>query len=72
MAVLVLVAIGPLTAAQIMLLIDRYLGGHFFDTQAGGRLLSGCTSSGFSDIPRFTFWCCRPLRLSPSDSGFLA
>jgi cytochrome c oxidase subunit I len=36
MALLVLVAIGPLTAAQIMLLIDRYLGGHFFDTQAGG------------------------------------
>ncbi len=36
MAFLVLVAIGPLTAAQIMLLIDRYLGGHFFDTQAGG------------------------------------
>ncbi len=36
MAFLVLVAIGPLTAAQGMLLIDRYLGGHFFDTQAGG------------------------------------
>jgi cytochrome c oxidase subunit I len=36
MAVLVLVALGPLTAAQLMLLIDRYLGGHFFDTQAGG------------------------------------
>lgn len=36
MAFLVLVAIGPLTAAQIMLLIDRYLNGHFFDTQAGG------------------------------------
>jgi cytochrome c oxidase subunit 1 len=36
MAFLVLVALGPLTAAQIMLLIDRYLGGHFFDTQAGG------------------------------------
>ncbi len=33
---LVLVALSPLTAAQIMLLIDRYLGGHFFDTQAGG------------------------------------
>jgi cytochrome c oxidase subunit I len=33
---LVLIAISPLTAAQIMLLIDRYLGGHFFDTQAGG------------------------------------
>jgi cytochrome c oxidase subunit 1 len=31
-----LVTITPLTAAQIMLLIDRYLGGHFFDTQAGG------------------------------------
>jgi cytochrome c oxidase subunit 1 len=36
MAGLVLVAVSPLTAAQIMLLIDRYLGGHFFDTQAGG------------------------------------
>jgi cytochrome c oxidase subunit I len=36
MAALVLVAIGPLTAAQLMLLVDRYLGGHFFDTQAGG------------------------------------
>jgi cytochrome c oxidase subunit I len=28
--------ISPLTAAQLMLMIDRYLGGHFFDTQAGG------------------------------------
>lgn len=36
MAGLVLVAISPLTAAQIMLLLDRYLGAHFFDTQAGG------------------------------------
>lgn len=33
---LTLITITPLTAAQIMLLIDRYLGGHFFDTQAGG------------------------------------
>ena len=33
---LVLIVVSPLTAAQIMLLIDRYLGGHFFDTQAGG------------------------------------
>ena len=36
MGVLVLEVISPLTAAQLMLLIDRYLGGHFFDTQAGG------------------------------------
>ena len=36
MAVMVILAIGPLSAAQMMLLIDRYLGGHFFDTQAGG------------------------------------
>src|SRR6476661_6977150 len=35
-ASLILIVIGPLSAAQIMLLIDRYLGGHFFDTQAGG------------------------------------
>jgi cytochrome c oxidase subunit 1 len=36
MAALVILAVSPLSAAQIMLLIDRYLGGHFFDTQAGG------------------------------------
>ena len=30
------VAIGPLTAAQVMLMLDRYVGSHFFDTQAGG------------------------------------
>ena len=33
---LVFVTISPLTAAQIMLLLDRYAGSHFFDTQAGG------------------------------------
>ena len=36
MAGLVVLAVSPLTAAQFMLLIDRYLGGHFFDTMAGG------------------------------------
>jgi cytochrome c oxidase subunit I len=36
MAGMVLLALTPLTAAQLMLLVDRYLGGHFFDTQAGG------------------------------------
>ncbi len=36
MSGLVLVVVSPLTAAQIMLLLDRYLGAHFFDTQAGG------------------------------------
>jgi cytochrome c oxidase subunit 1 len=33
---MILFAISPLTAAQIMLSVDRYMGGHFFDTQAGG------------------------------------
>jgi len=33
---LVFVAVSPLTAAQIMLMLDRYVGSHFFDTQAGG------------------------------------
>src|SRR5271169_5959687 len=33
---LVILAVSPLTAAQLMLCVDRYLGGHFFDTQAGG------------------------------------
>ncbi len=36
MAGMVVLAVSPLTAAQLMLLVDRYLGGHFFDTQAGG------------------------------------
>jgi len=36
MAALVILAVSPLTAAQVMLSVDRYLGGHFFDTQAGG------------------------------------
>ena len=33
---MLLFTITPLTAAQMMLMVDRYLGGHFFDTQAGG------------------------------------
>src|SRR5271167_2511570 len=36
MAGMVILAVSPLTAAQLMLMVDRYLGGHFFDTQAGG------------------------------------
>ena len=36
---LVLVTISPLTAAQLMLMADRYLGAHFFDTQAGGSVV---------------------------------
>jgi cytochrome c oxidase subunit 1 len=31
-----IMALPPLTAAQIMLLLDRFVGAHFFDTQAGG------------------------------------
>lgn len=33
---LIIIALPPLSAAQIMLLIDRFLGGNFFNTQAGG------------------------------------
>ncbi|MBV8550264.1 MAG: cytochrome c oxidase subunit I [Acidobacteriaceae bacterium] len=33
---LILVALPPLTAAQIMLMLDRYLGANFFNTQQGG------------------------------------
>ena len=35
-AAMVLIVMTPLAAAQIMLMLDRYLGAHFFDTQAGG------------------------------------
>jgi cytochrome c oxidase subunit 1 len=40
MSGLVLLAVSPLTAAQLMLVVDRYLGGHFFDTQAGGSAVA--------------------------------
>lgn len=33
---MILIAVPPLSAAQIMLLADRYLGATYFDTQAGG------------------------------------
>ena len=33
---MILIALPPLTAAQIMLLLDRFLGARFFDTQSGG------------------------------------
>jgi cytochrome c oxidase subunit 1 len=39
MSAMTLIILPPLTAAQIMLSIDRYLGGHFFDAQAGGSAL---------------------------------
>ena len=37
--ILVLFALPPLAAAQCLLLFDRTLGAHFFDTQAGGSAL---------------------------------
>ncbi|MBV8830543.1 MAG: cytochrome c oxidase subunit I, partial [Acidobacteriaceae bacterium] len=33
---LIVIALPPLTAAQVMLLLDRFLGANFFNTQAGG------------------------------------
>ena len=36
---MILFVMPPLTAAQLMLLLDRYLGARFFDTQAGGSAL---------------------------------
>jgi cytochrome c oxidase subunit I len=36
---LILVTISPLTAAQMMLMADRYVGAHFFDTGAGGSVV---------------------------------
>src|SRR4051812_24446488 len=38
-AVLLLVAVPPLTAALVMVLFDRQLGAHFFDVQNGGSAL---------------------------------
>jgi len=38
-SILIIFAFPPFTAAQVMLLCDRYLGAHFFDTQAGGSAI---------------------------------
>jgi cytochrome c oxidase subunit 1 len=38
-AFLVIIAMPPLAACQIMLLLDRYLGAAFFDTQNGGSAI---------------------------------
>lgn len=38
-AILMMLALPPLSAAQIMLLLDRFLGAQFFDTQAGGSAI---------------------------------
>src|SRR5258708_31068623 len=38
-AFMMLVALPPLSAAQAMLLLDRFLGAHFFDTQARGSAI---------------------------------
>lgn len=35
-SLMILLAMPVLSGAQIMLVLDRYLGAHFFDTQAGG------------------------------------
>ena len=35
----ILIALPPLAAAQVMLLLDRFAGAHFFDTQAGGSAI---------------------------------
>ncbi|HEY7211991.1 MAG TPA: cytochrome c oxidase subunit I [Bryobacteraceae bacterium] len=36
---MIVLVLPPLSAGQIMLLLDRYLGAHFFDTQAGGSAI---------------------------------
>lgn len=54
MAGMVLLAISPLSAAQIMLLVDRYLGGTSSIRRRADRPHSGCISSGYSVIQRCT------------------
>jgi len=56
MAGMVILAVSPLTAAQIMLSIDRYLGAHFFDSQAEVPQSFGCISSGSSATRKSTSW----------------
>ena len=64
MSGLVFVAVSPLTAAQVMLTLDRYLGAHFFDTQAGGSAILWMHFFWiFRAIQRFTSSSVTSLRL---------
>ena len=47
-ACMILVVVSPLTAAQIMFMLDRYLGSHFFDTQ--GRRLGSALDALLLDL----------------------
>src|SRR6266581_844153 len=51
---MILLALPPLTAAQLMLLLDRFLGAHFFDTHAGGSAVLWQHFSGSSGTRRST------------------
>jgi hypothetical protein len=58
------VILPPLSAAQIMLLFDRFLGAHFFDTQAGRCAVLWQHFFWFSGILRSMSWSsCLRLRL---------
>jgi len=63
MSGMVLFVISPLTAAQIMLLIDRYLGGICSIRRRAARRRSGCTSSG-SSVTRKSMCSSFPVLLS--------
>jgi len=54
-SVQIIIALPPLTAAMVMILLDRNLGAHFFDPQTAARHCSISTCFGSSDIPRFIF-----------------
>ena len=53
-SVQILLAIPPLTAGLVMVLLDRQLGAHFFDVQNGGSAFCGSTCSGSSATRRST------------------
>ena len=65
MAGLVILAVSPLSAAQIMLWSTAISGRISSTPRRADRRSSGCTSSGSSDTRRSTCWCFRPLRSRP-------
>jgi cytochrome o ubiquinol oxidase subunit 1 len=62
---LIIAAFPILTATLAMLILDRYLGFHFFTNEAGGNMMMFMNLIWAWDIPRSTSWCCRRSASSP-------
>jgi cytochrome o ubiquinol oxidase subunit 1 len=62
---LIVAAFPILTATLAMLILDRYLGFHFFTNEGGGNVMMFMNLIWAWGIQRSTSWCCRRSACSP-------